>query len=113
MHLVDRAAGVTLPKPLHVVVLGAGISGLSSAVLLRRAGCSVTLVSADPVEATTSHLAAAVWFPTAPPATPTAFVSRCRWSRCRPICPACSATPWRPGVGWSTGASPASATCFR
>lgn len=42
-----------------------GISGLTSALLLRRAGHYVTLVSADPVEATTSHLAAAVWFPTA------------------------------------------------
>lgn len=52
-------------RSLHVVVLGVGISGLTSAVLLRRAGHSVTIVSADPVEATTSHLAAAVWFPTA------------------------------------------------
>lgn len=68
---------VTPHRTRHVVVLGAGISGLTSAVLLRRAGHSVTLVSADPVEATTSHLAAAVWFPTA--AGPAAAVIR--WGR--------------------------------
>ncbi len=50
---------------MHVVVVGAGISGLSCARLLLRDGHDVTLVSGDPLRATTSHLAAAVWFPTA------------------------------------------------
>ncbi|MEV6415555.1 FAD-dependent oxidoreductase [Kribbella sp. NPDC051718] len=50
---------------MRVVVLGAGISGLSTATLLRQRGDDVILVSAHLTEATTSHLAAAVWFPTA------------------------------------------------
>lgn len=50
---------------MHVVVLGAGMSGLASALLLRRAGHDVTVLSDKRVQATTSHLAAAVWFPTA------------------------------------------------
>jgi D-amino-acid oxidase len=50
---------------VRVVVLGAGISGLSTATLLRERGDDVIVVSADATEATTSHLAAAVWFPTA------------------------------------------------
>ncbi len=45
-------------------MLGAGISGLTCALRLTEAGHRVTVVSADPIEATTSHLAAAVWFPT-------------------------------------------------
>ena len=49
---------------MRAVVLGAGISGLSTAVLLRERGDDVVVVSADATEATTSHLAAAVWFPT-------------------------------------------------
>ena len=50
---------------MRVVVVGAGVSGLSCARLLLRAGHDVVLVSADPLQHTTSHLAAAVWFPTA------------------------------------------------
>jgi D-amino-acid oxidase len=50
---------------MHVVVVGAGISGLSTAKLLLDGGHEVTLVSGDPLRTTTSHLAAAVWFPTA------------------------------------------------
>lgn len=49
---------------MRVVVLGAGISGLSTAMLLRERGDDVVVVSAHATEATTSHLAAAVWFPT-------------------------------------------------
>ncbi len=49
---------------MRVVVLGGGISGLATARRLLTAGHDVVVVSADPVQATTSHLAAAVWFPT-------------------------------------------------
>jgi D-amino-acid oxidase len=50
---------------VHVVVVGAGISGLSCGHLLLRDGHDVTVVSGDSLQRTTSHLAAAVWFPTA------------------------------------------------
>ena len=46
-------------------MLGGGISGLTCAQRLLAAGHDVTVVTADRVEGTTSHLAAAVWFPTA------------------------------------------------
>jgi D-amino-acid oxidase len=49
---------------VRVAVLGAGVSGLTTAISLLDAGCDVRVVAADPTEATTSYLAAAVWFPT-------------------------------------------------
>ena len=48
----------------HIAVLGAGVSGLTSAVALLEAGHRVRVVAAEPSAATTSALAAAVWFPT-------------------------------------------------
>lgn len=48
----------------RAVVVGAGIAGLSCAVRLRERGWSVRVLADAPVEASTSHLAAAVWFPT-------------------------------------------------
>ncbi|WP_159844243.1 FAD-dependent oxidoreductase [Nocardia sp. CY41] len=50
---------------MRIVVLGSGISGLSTAAELLRARHEVIVVSAEPLTATTSFLAAAVWFPTA------------------------------------------------
>ncbi|WP_330230053.1 FAD-binding oxidoreductase [Nocardia sp. NBC_00508] len=50
---------------MRIVVLGSGISGLSTAAELLRDRHEVTVVSAAPITATTSFLAAAVWFPTA------------------------------------------------
>jgi len=49
---------------MRVTVLGAGVSGLTTAVRLQEAGCTVRVVAAAPVEASTSYLAAAIWFPT-------------------------------------------------
>jgi D-amino-acid oxidase len=50
---------------MRIVVLGSGITGLSTAAELLRARHEVVVVSAEPITATTSFLAAAVWFPTA------------------------------------------------
>jgi len=47
-----------------VVVVGAGVIGLTSAIRLREAGARVALVAADPPEHTVSAVAAAVWYPT-------------------------------------------------
>ncbi|MDQ7904351.1 FAD-dependent oxidoreductase [Phytohabitans sp. ZYX-F-186] len=47
-----------------VVVVGAGVIGLTSAVRLREAGARVALVAADPPAETVSAVAAAVWYPT-------------------------------------------------
>ncbi len=49
---------------MQVIVLGAGVVGLTTAVSLLQAGCEVTVVAAATVEATTSYVAAGVWFPT-------------------------------------------------
>lgn len=49
---------------LQVVVIGAGISGLTTAISLLDAGHAVQIVAAEPSATTTSALAAAVWFPT-------------------------------------------------
>lgn len=49
---------------MRVTVLGAGISGLTTAARLLEAGCRVRVVADAPIEASTSYLAAAVWFPT-------------------------------------------------
>jgi D-amino-acid oxidase len=54
LHLVMRTA----------VVVGAGISGLSSGVRLAEAGWRVRIVAERPPGESTSQLAAAIWFPT-------------------------------------------------
>lgn len=48
----------------RAVVVGAGITGLTCAVRLRERGWSVHVLTDAPAAGTTSHLAAAVWFPT-------------------------------------------------
>jgi D-amino-acid oxidase len=48
---------------LKVTVVGAGVVGLTTAVALRTAGLDADVVSRDPPEATTSAVAAALWFP--------------------------------------------------
>jgi D-amino-acid oxidase len=46
-----------------VAVVGGGVVGLTCALELARAGHRVRLHTADPLEATTSAVAAAIWFP--------------------------------------------------
>ncbi|WP_036436990.1 FAD-dependent oxidoreductase [Mycobacterium sp. URHB0044] len=53
-----------MANALQVVVVGSGITGLTSAIALLEAGHEVRVVAAEPSGATTSALAAAVWFPT-------------------------------------------------
>ena len=49
---------------MRVTVLGAGVTGLTTASRLLATGCRVSVVAAAPIEESTSYLAAAVWFPT-------------------------------------------------
>ena len=53
-----------MTKTQQIVVVGSGITGLTTAISLLDAGHAVRLVAAKPSAATTSALAAAVWFPT-------------------------------------------------
>jgi D-amino-acid oxidase len=55
---------------MRVIVLGAGAVGLTTAIRLLEAGCQVRVVTAAPIEATTSWITAGIWFPThvGPPA---------------------------------------------
>lgn len=64
-HKLIFAAGVVRKnRAVQVIVIGAGVSGLTSALALQADGHRVTVVTADPSEDSTSFLAAAVWFPT-------------------------------------------------
>jgi D-amino-acid oxidase len=49
---------------MRVIVLGAGAVGLTTAIRLLEAGCEVRVVTAAPIEATTSWITAGIWFPT-------------------------------------------------
>jgi D-amino-acid oxidase len=51
------------PAPRDVAVVGGGVVGLTCALELARAGHRVRVHTADPVGATTSAVAAALWFP--------------------------------------------------
>ena len=45
-------------------VVGAGVSGLTTSVLLREAGIDAVIIAREPPAATTSDMAAAIWYPT-------------------------------------------------
>lgn len=47
----------------EIVVIGAGVSGLTCSVRLLEEGYSVAILSSEPVAETTSSVAAALWFP--------------------------------------------------
>ncbi|WP_237572583.1 FAD-dependent oxidoreductase [Mycolicibacterium lacusdiani] len=49
---------------MQIVVVGAGVIGLTAAIRLLEAGHGVRMVAAEEPTATTSAIAAAVWFPT-------------------------------------------------
>lgn len=46
-----------------VLVVGAGVIGLAAAIRLREAGLAADVVAREPPEATTSAIAAALWYP--------------------------------------------------
>jgi D-amino-acid oxidase len=48
---------------VKVAVIGAGVIGLTTAVCLREGGIEANVVTRDPPEATTSAVAAALWYP--------------------------------------------------
>lgn len=54
---------VTLSKPNNILVLGAGVSGLSSGILLLKTGYNVHIWAKDFPPNTTSNIAAAFWYP--------------------------------------------------
>ncbi|WDZ83344.1 FAD-dependent oxidoreductase [Micromonospora cathayae] len=53
-----------------VIVVGAGVVGLTAAVRLQERGARVTVLTADPPERLVSTVAAAVWYPTHTDADP-------------------------------------------
>lgn len=48
---------------MHVTVVGAGVIGLTTALVLEERGATVTILARDTLDATTSAVAGAVWFP--------------------------------------------------
>jgi D-amino-acid oxidase len=59
---VGYGRGVTGRQP-DVLVIGAGVCGLTTAICLAEAGCAVTVAAADPPLRTTSAAAGAIWGP--------------------------------------------------
>jgi D-amino-acid oxidase len=53
----------TESRPARVIVVGAGVIGLASAIVLQEAGFDVTIWAAEVTPGTTSDKAAAFWYP--------------------------------------------------
>lgn len=51
-------------QAVDIMVVGAGIVGLTTAIRLLESGHRVRMLAADPPERSTSNLAAAIWYPT-------------------------------------------------
>jgi glycine/D-amino acid oxidase-like deaminating enzyme len=62
-ELAVRELVEAVPKPDRVAVLGAGVVGLSTTILLLRRGIPVTVYAATLPPDTTSNIAGAQWFP--------------------------------------------------
>jgi len=60
---VDTLEAMSQPVDVEVVVLGAGVIGLTTAITLAERGRRVHVRTAEPPEATTSAAAAALWGP--------------------------------------------------
>lgn len=58
-----QGADVPSPRRRPVTVIGAGVSGLTCAVLFAERGYATTVLAAEPSARTTSAAAAAIWFP--------------------------------------------------
>ncbi len=59
---MSTVGSVTRGEP-DVLVIGAGVSGLTTAICLAEAGYAVTVAAADPPQRTTSAAAGAIWGP--------------------------------------------------
>ena len=68
------------PCPVQVTVVGAGVVGLVTALVLEEHGHEVRIVAAAGAEATVSSVAGAVWFPyrAGPPDRVAAWAARTR-----------------------------------
>ncbi len=47
----------------HITIVGSGVNGLTTGIVLREAGWDVTIWTAAPAQQTTSMIAAAIWYP--------------------------------------------------
>ena len=69
MRYVYCCMEIATAKPQHlakqgpIIVIGAGVSGLSCALCLQDQGYAVRILSDIPTEQTTSSVAAAIWYP--------------------------------------------------
>jgi D-amino-acid oxidase len=61
--LADTVNGMTVPTETSVLIIGAGVSGLTTGICLAEAGFSVTIRTARLPEQTTSVAAGALWGP--------------------------------------------------
>ena len=63
MTQTDASPADSIPADTDVLVIGAGVIGLSTAVCLAEAGVNVAIAAAEPPPQTTSSAAGAIWGP--------------------------------------------------